>query len=101
MGFHNKPGNSLEKIKGHSLLCLSLEYLLERLRRDLNLEHMDIRSFRSLLARPGYVWNDEEDGRLNTVMRVSRALIKRIGRTTIETPQMRIRLIEVRERISL
>lgn len=100
MGFHNKPGNSLEKIKGHSLLCLSLEYILEILRKEMNLKHMDIKSFRSLLARPGYVWNDDE-GRLNTIIIVNRALMKRMGRSTIETQDMRIRLIEYRGRITV
>lgn len=100
MGFHQKPGNSLNKIKGHSLLCLSLEYILAVLRREMKMKHMDIKSFRSLLARPGYVWKDEE-GRLNTIIIVNRALMRRIGRSTIETQDMRIRLIEYRGRFSI
>jgi hypothetical protein len=100
MGFHQKPGNSINQIKAHFLLCLSLEHLLEELRRELHLENMDIKSFRSSLERPGYVWNDE-DGRLNTIMLVNRSFIRRIGRSTIELPSMRIRFIETRKSIDL
>ncbi|MHB8568477.1 MAG: hypothetical protein ACYC7D_11370 [Nitrososphaerales archaeon] len=39
--------------------------------------------------------------RLNTIMFVNRSFIRKIGRTTIETPNMRIRLIEDKGRIDL
>lgn len=101
MGFHQKPGNSIDQIKAHFLLCLSLEHLLEELRRELHLEHMDIKSFRSTLERRGYVWNDNKDGKLNTIMLVNRAFIRRIGRSTIELPSIRIRFIETRKNVDL
>ena len=100
MGFHQKPGNSINQIKGHFLLCLSLEHLLEELRRELHLEHMGIKSFRSALERPGYVWNGK-DGKLNTIILVNRSFIRRIGRSTIELPTVRIRFIETRKNIDL
>ena len=100
IGFHQKPGNSINQIKAHFLLCLSLEHLLEELRRELHLEHMDIKGFRSALERPGYVWNDD-DGKLNTIMLVNRAFIRNIGRSTIELPSLRIRFIETRKNIDL
>lgn len=100
MGFHQKPGNSINQIKGHFFLCLSLEHLLEELRRELHLENMDIKSFRSNLERPGYVWNDK-DGKLNTIMLVNRSFIRKIGRSTIELPTVRIRFIETRKNVDL
>ncbi|MHB8567301.1 MAG: transposase [Nitrososphaerales archaeon] len=100
MGFHQKPGNSINQIKAHFLLCISLEHLLEELRRELHLDNMDIKSFRSALERPGYVWKDK-CGKLNTIMLVNRAFIRRIGRSTIELQSMRIRFIETRNNIDL
>jgi hypothetical protein len=100
MGFHQKPGNSINLIKGHFLLCLSLEHLLEELRRELHFGNMDIKSLRSSLERPGYVWNDK-DGKLNTIMLVNRSFIRMIRRSNIELPTMRIRFIETRKNIDL
>jgi hypothetical protein len=66
----------------------------------MNLNHMDTKSFRSLLSRPGYVWNDEE-GMLNTIIIVNTASMKSIRRSTIETHDMKVRLTEYRGRFSI
>lgn len=106
MGFHQKPGNNSRQIKAHFFLCISLELLLHELREELNLGPIGIKSFSALLQKRGLVWYEKSsDGRkkkrLNTIMLVNRSFIRKIGKTTIETPNMRIRLIEDRGRINL
>lgn len=106
MGFHQKPGNNKKQINAHFFLCISLELLLHELREDLDFGPIGIKSFSALLQKRGLVWYEKfSDGRkkkrLNTIMLVNRSFIRKIGRTTIETPNMRIRLIEDRGRIDL
>ena len=95
VGFKSLPSNDLDRIAGHLLLYVFLGLVLAMMRREFGLGNVDAFTLRLLLSKPGLVRHDQDGVRVWMV--VNRALLKRLGRSTIRWSGGVIRLIELRQ----
>lgn len=100
LGVKHLPSTENEKeIAGHLLTFMKLQFLLMLLRRRLGIaENCEPRTLVNLLLRkPGMSWVEEgPDGeeRRRTIIFANRAVIKKVGRTTLRFKGHEVTLIE-------
>lgn len=86
IGFEDgRPSTGLFQVKGHALACIYLLILLRVLCENLNLDpNTEPETIRNLLTRQCYVRWDSATGRLMALVIVSRTMLAKIGRSSIE-----------------
>lgn len=80
-----RPSTDLFQVKGHTLACIYLLVLLRVLCENLNLDpNTEPETIRNLLTGQCYVRWDSATGRIMALVIVSRTMLARVGRSTIE-----------------
>jgi hypothetical protein len=80
-----RPSTGLYQVKGHTLACIYLLVLLRVLCENLNLDpNTEPGTIRNLLTRQCYVRWDSATGRMTALVIVSRTMLAKIGRSSIE-----------------
>ena len=80
-----RPSTSLFQIKGHALACIYLLMLLRVLCENLNLDpDTEPETIKNLLTRQCYVRWDSKTGRMKVLVIVSRTMLAKIGKSSIE-----------------
>jgi hypothetical protein len=80
-----RPSTDLFQVKGHALACIYLLMLLRVVCENLNLDpNTEPGTIRSLLTRQCYVRWDSVTGTMTALVIVSRAMLAKIARSTIE-----------------
>jgi hypothetical protein len=89
-----RPSTSLFQVKGHALACIYLLMLLRELCEKLNIDpDTEPETIRNLLTRQCYVRWDSATGRLMALVIVSRTMLGKIGRSSIEWEGGSIKLL--------
>lgn len=80
-----RPSTDLFQVKGHALACIYLLMLLRVLCENLDLDpNTEPETIRNLLTRQCYVRWDSATGKLTALVIVSRTMLVKIGRTSID-----------------
>ena len=80
-----RPSTDLFQVKGHALACIYLLMLLRTLCERLNLDpNTEPETIRNILTRQCYVKWDSATGRMIVLVIVSRTMLAKIGRSSIE-----------------
>ncbi len=80
-----RPSTDLFQVKGHALACIYLLMLLRTLCERLNIDpNTEPETIRNMLTRQCYVRWDSATGRMIVLVIVSRTMLAKIGRSSIE-----------------
>jgi hypothetical protein len=80
-----RPSTDLFQVKGHALACIYLLMLMRMLCEKLNLDpNTEPETIRNILTRQCYVRWDSATGRMIALVIVSRTMLAKIGRSSIE-----------------
>lgn len=80
-----RPSVDLFQVKGHALACIYLLMLLRVLCESMNMDpNMEPGTIRNLLTRQCYVRWDSTTGKMTALVIASRAMLAKIGRSSIE-----------------